>query len=73
MSDDEDMPERFRTLVLGPQATQSLLERLRPLVYVSGACSCCGHSAEEQEAIGRELLAWWTDQNIDDLESEVTP
>jgi len=60
------------TTVIGPKATSSLLERLRPLVYVNGACSCCSHSDKENAAIGEVVLAWWTEYNLDNMDKETT-
>jgi hypothetical protein len=61
-----------RTTALGPKATADLLERLRTLVYVNGQCSCCQHTLQETADIGKELLAWWTEHNLDSTDEGST-
>jgi hypothetical protein len=61
-----------QTTTLGPKAMTDLLERLRPLVYVNGACSCCQHTIQENADIGKEFLAWWSDHNLDNTDQGAT-
>ena len=60
------------TKSLGSKATESLLTKLRPFVYANGAASNDSHSDYEVISIGKILLDWWTEFNIDDSDKEIT-